>query len=130
MYAWTTSSLVIGRLRRDGLGGPEDSSRLGPRRARRAAARLDGARYDGAALIDPSDEVDPRGDADMAREAERVTRAQEPVLVGGLPEVPGIGVAMRLTPGLGTHLRGLADEVLVKDYPGATLTRYEREFLA
>ena len=66
----------------------------------------------------------------MARDQERVARAQQPVLVGGLPEVPGIGVAMRLTPGLGTHLRGLADEVLVKDYPDATLTRYEREFLA
>ena len=66
----------------------------------------------------------------MARDQERAARAQQQVLVGGLPEVPGIGVAMRLTPGLGTHLRGLADEVLVNDYPGATLTRYEREFLA
>ena len=66
----------------------------------------------------------------MARDQERAARAQQQVLVGGLPQVPGIGVAMRLTPGLGTHLRGLADEVLVNDYPGATLTRYEREFLA
>ncbi|HKO34694.1 MAG TPA: carboxymuconolactone decarboxylase family protein, partial [Candidatus Limnocylindria bacterium] len=45
-------------------------------------------------------------------------------------EVPGIGVAMRLTPGLGTHLRGLADEVLVKEYPGATIGRADRELIA
>ncbi|HEY2518097.1 MAG TPA: carboxymuconolactone decarboxylase family protein [Polyangiaceae bacterium] len=50
--------------------------------------------------------------------------------MGGLPEVPGILVAMRLAPGLQTHLRGLADELLVKDFPGATLTRAEREILA
>lgn len=50
--------------------------------------------------------------------------------MGGLPEVPGIGVAMRLTPGLGVHLRGLADEVLVHDFPGATLRRDQRELLA
>ncbi len=66
----------------------------------------------------------------MARDEERVERAMEEPIVGGLPDVPGIGVAMRLTPGLGIHLRGLADEVLVKDYPGATLTRVEREMLA
>ncbi len=48
----------------------------------------------------------------------------------GLPEVPGIGVAMRLTPGLGLHMRGLADELLVNDYPGATIRRHEREMLA
>jgi hypothetical protein len=28
---------------------------------------------------------------------------------------------MALTPGLGAHLRGLADEVLVHDFPGATI---------
>lgn len=66
----------------------------------------------------------------MARDHERHQRAQEEPIVGGLPEVPGIGVAMRLTPGLGLHLRGLADEVLVKDYPGATVTRAERELMA
>ena len=66
----------------------------------------------------------------MARDEERRARAQQGPIVGGLPEVPGIGVAMRLTPGLGVHLRGLADEVLVHDYPGATITRYEREMLA
>ena len=66
----------------------------------------------------------------MARDDERLSRSQQEPIVGGLPEVPGIGVAMRLTPGLGVHLRGLADEVLVNDYPGATLTRPEREMIA
>jgi uncharacterized peroxidase-related enzyme len=66
----------------------------------------------------------------MVREAERLDRAREAPLVGGLPDVPGIGVAMRLTPGLGLNLRGLADEVLVHDYPGATIGRVEREMLA
>ena len=66
----------------------------------------------------------------MARDAERLDRSRQEPIVGGLPDVPGIGVAMRLTPGLGVHLRGLADEVLVHDYPGATLTRAQREMLA
>lgn len=54
---------------------------------------------------------------------------EEPI-VGSLPEVPGIGVAMRLKPELGLHLRGLADQLLVEDYPGATISRFERELLA
>jgi AhpD family alkylhydroperoxidase len=66
----------------------------------------------------------------MARDEERVARAQQEPIVGGLPDVPGIGPAMRLTPGLGVHLRGLADEVLVNDFPGATLRRDQREILA
>ena len=66
----------------------------------------------------------------MARDDERLARAQEAPLVGGLPDAPGIGAAMRLTPGLGVHLRGLADELLVHDFPGATLQRHERELLA
>jgi len=66
----------------------------------------------------------------MARDEERTMRAAEEPIVGGLPDVPGITVAMRLTPGLGTHLRGLADELLVHDYPGATIGRFEREMLA
>ena len=37
---------------------------------------------------------------------------------------------MRLTPALGVHLRGLADAVLVNDFPGATLQRHQREMLA
>ena len=63
-------------------------------------------------------------------EEARIARSLEEPIVGGLPDVPGIGVAMRLTPELGVHLRGLADAVLVNDYPGATLTRAEREMLA
>jgi len=66
----------------------------------------------------------------MAREEERLDRAQEAPIVDGLPDVPGIGAAIRLTPGLGVHLRGLADELLVHDFPGATITRVEREILA
>jgi len=66
----------------------------------------------------------------MARDEERSRRSQQEPIVGGLPDVPGIGVAMRLTPGLGVHLRGLADELLVNDYPGATIERHERELLA
>src|SRR6478609_11486459 len=66
----------------------------------------------------------------MARDEERLMRSQEEPIVGGLPDVPGILAAIRLTPGLGVHLRGLADELLVNDYPGATLVRAEREMLA
>jgi uncharacterized peroxidase-related enzyme len=66
----------------------------------------------------------------VARDDERTQRAAQEPIVGGLPEVPGIGAAMRLTPGLGVHLRGLADELLVNDFPGATLRRDQRETLA
>ena len=66
----------------------------------------------------------------MARDDERLLRSQESPIVGGLPDVPGIGTAMRLTPALGVHLRGLADELLVDDFPGATISRVERETLA
>jgi uncharacterized peroxidase-related enzyme len=66
----------------------------------------------------------------MTRDEERQERAREEPIVGGLPDVPGIGAAIRLTPGLGVHLRGLADELLVHDFPGATLSRAEREMLA
>jgi uncharacterized peroxidase-related enzyme len=66
----------------------------------------------------------------MARDEERLARSQQAPLVGGLPDAPGILAAIRLTPGLGVHLRGLADELLVNDFPGATLERQEREMLA
>jgi uncharacterized peroxidase-related enzyme len=66
----------------------------------------------------------------MSRDDERSRRAQQTPIVGGLPEVPGIGAAMRLKPELGLHLRGLADQLLVHDFPGATISRYEREVLA
>jgi uncharacterized peroxidase-related enzyme len=66
----------------------------------------------------------------MARDDERRRRSMEEPLVGGLPDAPGILAAIRLTPGLGVHLRGLADELLVNDFPGATISRPEREMLA
>ena len=66
----------------------------------------------------------------MAREQERQARAAESPIVGGLPEFPGIVAALSISPGLGRHLRGLADELLVNDFAGATLTRAERELLA
>ncbi len=66
----------------------------------------------------------------MIRNEERKARSSETPIVGGLSVVPGIVAAMRLTEGLAVHLRGLADELLVRDVPRATLTRAERELLA
>ena len=66
----------------------------------------------------------------MTRDMQRLARSRQEPIVGGLPEAPGILAAIRLTPGLGAHLRGLADELLVNDFPGTTLTRHEREMLA
>ena len=66
----------------------------------------------------------------MARDEERQARALEGPIVGGLPDAPGILSALELTPNLGLHLRGLADELLVNTFPNATLTRAEREMLA
>jgi uncharacterized peroxidase-related enzyme len=69
-------------------------------------------------------------EAAMIRDEERQSRAQERPIVGSLPDAPGIRVAMLLTPGLGAHLRGLADELLVLEYPGATIDRVDRELIA
>lgn len=66
----------------------------------------------------------------MARDEERLMRSQEEPLVGSLPDAPGILTALLLTPELGIHLRGLADELLVNDFAGTTLVRAEREMLA
>jgi uncharacterized peroxidase-related enzyme len=66
----------------------------------------------------------------MTRDDERFQRASQPPIVGGLPDAPGITAAMGLTPSLGVHLRGLADALLVNDFPGATLRRAEREMIA
>jgi uncharacterized peroxidase-related enzyme len=66
----------------------------------------------------------------MVRDDERKKRAAEAPVVGGLSGAPGITAAMGISPGIALHLRGLADELLVKDLPGATLTRGERELLA
>src|SRR6476646_9436730 len=64
------------------------------------------------------------------RDDERLLRSRQQPLVGSLPDAPGILAAIRLTPGLGVHLRGLADELLVNDHPGATISRADREMLA
>ena len=61
---------------------------------------------------------DTTGEVHMARDEERLERSQEEPIVGGLPDVPGILTALRLTPELGVHLRGLADELLVNDFAG------------
>ena len=66
----------------------------------------------------------------MARDDERTQRSQQQPIVGGLPDLPGILTGINLTPALGVHLRGLADELLVDDFPGATIARSEREMLA
>lgn len=66
----------------------------------------------------------------MARDTERLERSLEQPIVAGLPDVPGILTALRLTPALGLHLRGLADELLVDDFAGATISRAQREMLA
>jgi uncharacterized peroxidase-related enzyme len=67
----------------------------------------------------------------MTRDQERFARAQmSGPIVGGLPDAPGILTALNLTPELGVHLRGLADELLVNDFAGATISRAEREMLA
>ena len=66
----------------------------------------------------------------MALDDERVARSKEDPIVGGLPDAPGIRAAIGLTPALGSHLLGLADVLLVDDFPGATITRAEREMLA
>ncbi|HET7028356.1 MAG TPA: carboxymuconolactone decarboxylase family protein [Candidatus Limnocylindrales bacterium] len=66
----------------------------------------------------------------MVRNEERDRRARQEPIAPGLPDAPGIQAAMRLTPGLGLHLRGLADELLVNDFPGTTLVRAQRELIA
>src|SRR5258706_13625722 len=66
----------------------------------------------------------------MARDEERFLRSQQEPIVGGLPDAPGILTALRLTPALGVHLRGLANELLVDDFAGATISRPQREMLA
>ena len=54
---------------------------------------------------------------------------QDPI-VGGLPDAPGSAWRCGSRRGLGVHLRGLADELLVNDFPGATLRRDQREMIA
>lgn len=66
----------------------------------------------------------------MMSDEERALRASESPIVDGLPDLPGISVAMNLTPELGAHLCGLADTLLMHPFPGSTLSRAERELLA
>ena len=66
----------------------------------------------------------------MARDEERIARSQQGPIVGSLPDAPGILTGLLLTPALGVHLRGLADELLVDDFAGATISRPQREMLA
>ena len=70
-------------------------------------------------------------DADAeSRQASRMLRSAEPPILSDLPDIPGIGLAMSLAPELEVALRTLADVLLVNDFPGATLTRPEREMIA
>lgn len=64
------------------------------------------------------------------REEERRARAREVPIVDGLPDLPGIIVAMNLSPTLAGPLRSLANALLVDEFPGSTLRRGERELLA
>jgi uncharacterized peroxidase-related enzyme len=66
----------------------------------------------------------------VARDDERLARSGEEPIVGSLPDAPGIRAAIGLTPEIGSNLLGLADALLVEDYPGATIKRAEREMLA
>ena len=107
-------------LAQRGRAAPGDRQLIGPGRPSRTA--LSHTRADWP--------LERQEKARMARDEERLSRSQEEPIVGGLPDVPGILAAIRLTPGLGVHLRGLADELLVNDFPGATIQRGEREMLA
>jgi uncharacterized peroxidase-related enzyme len=66
----------------------------------------------------------------MITDAYRASRAEENAIVGSLPDFPGILATMKISPAIRKHLAGLADELLVHPFPGATLTRSERELLA
>lgn len=63
-------------------------------------------------------------------QARRLARASEAPIVGSLPPVPGILAAMALQPEAGRALQGLADALMVFDFPGSTLRRGERELIA
>lgn len=65
-----------------------------------------------------------------ARQAERLIRATEFPIVDELPEFPGILAAMMISPDIASALRSLADTLLVKPFPGATLSRSDRELIA
>lgn len=66
----------------------------------------------------------------MITDEYRLRRAEQTPVIGGLPDFPGIIATMKISPAIRSHLAGLADELLVNPFPGATLTRSERELLA
>jgi len=66
----------------------------------------------------------------MDRQSEREARSREAPILEDLPNLPGIICAMQLAPGLAEHLGGLAHVLLADHFPGATISRSERELLA
>lgn len=60
----------------------------------------------------------------------RTWRIGSSPIVASVPSQPGILAAMALSPSLELHLRGIADALLVEDFPGSTLSRGERELIA
>jgi len=66
----------------------------------------------------------------MSQDTERLARSLEGPIVDGLPDYAGIVAAMHLAPGIGQNLSGLANALLVEDFPGSTLSRGQRELLA
>jgi uncharacterized peroxidase-related enzyme len=66
----------------------------------------------------------------MDRQSEREARSREAPILDDLPDLPGIICAMQLAPGLMEHLTGLANVLLTDPFPGATISRAERELLA
>jgi uncharacterized peroxidase-related enzyme len=66
----------------------------------------------------------------VARQDERELRAKEAPIVGGLGNVPGIQTAFAISARLAQPMRCLADFLLVEPFPGATISRAERELIA
>ena len=66
----------------------------------------------------------------MDRQSEREARSREAPVLEDLPNLPGIICAMQVAPGLTEHLSGLANVLLTDHFPGATISRSERELLA
>jgi AhpD family alkylhydroperoxidase len=65
-----------------------------------------------------------------SRQEDRVRRAAELPIVGGLPDYPGILAAMMISPEIAESLRTLADALLAKPHHGTTLNRSDRELIA
>lgn len=63
-------------------------------------------------------------------ETTRIKRSQEKPLVPLPPNEPGIRAAMALSPQLDQGLRVIAEALLVSDFPGASISRFQREVIA